>query len=159
MSYSAHVASIRILFIMLLTSSLFTTSCSKTEDVRLVLCRDITMALLNSAEDFVLHEQNTIMNGYEDLEIKLVYSTLQTDGITLDQQSSCFYAYVEDDIGMETFNTPTSAYATYPGKVIFNKQELMPNQLAPMIEQIMLKQGREVINKIKDNINQQVKSQ
>ena len=159
MPYSVQAGAMRIVFILVFSLiALLILACSKTEDLRVVLCQDLTQALLNSAQGFVVHEHNVIMNAYDDLEIRLIYSKLQTDGTTLDQQSSCFYAYVEDEIGMETFNTPTSAYATYPSKMIFNKKELQPRQLAPIIEQIMLNKGAAAINKIKQNINQQVEA-
>lgn len=144
------------LIMLLVLSASLLTACSKKEDVRLVLCQDLTIMLLNSPDDYVRHEYKIIMKGYEDLEVKLLYSTTGADGTTLDNQASCFYAYVQEDVGMETFNTPSSAYDTYPNKVVFEGHELQPKTLAPLIEQVMIKQAKETVSKIKENINQKM---
>lgn len=131
---------------------MFLLSCAKTADVRLVLCQDLTMNILNAPENLVWQETKTIMKGYEDLEILLSYTHGTAEQQLIKHEASCFYAYVQDDIGIETFNTPTSAYSTYPSKMIIQNKQLMAKELAPMIEIIMTKQRKQALSQFKDNV-------
>ena len=133
--------------------SLSTLSCSKTPDVRLTLCQDLTVLSLNSPSDIEWQEDKAIIKGYEDLEMKAFYSLANATDQSV-YEASCFYQYEQDDIGMDTFNTPTAAYSTYPNKMILNGQTMNKKELAKMVEQVMLKQGGELYQKAKEKLKE-----
>jgi len=110
------------------------------------------MLLANSPENLKWTEHKPVMKGYEDLEMRVSYSITQSNGKIVNQQASCFYKYEQDDIGAETFNMPTAAYSTYPGRMIFEAKEVEKIQLANMINEAMANQGRKAIIKIKEKV-------
>ncbi len=69
-------------------------------------------------------------------------------------------------MGAEEFNTPTAAYSTYPRKMQLNGKAVEKIELANGVNLVMLKQGRQAIQNVKENvkegvetINQEVKKQ
>lgn len=151
------------LVIFSLSIALLTVSCSKTPDVRLTMCQDLTALFLNSPENIEWQQHEPIMRGYKDLEMQVSYS----DGQTVNK-ASCFYKYIqnEDAMGAEEFNTPTVAYSTYPNKMILNGKVMDKKQLADGVNTVMLSQGRKTIAKVKkaaaeglEKINHEVEKQ
>ena len=142
------------LILLVIILSLSITSCSKTPDVRLTLCQDLTQLLLNSPEQVEWKEHKAIMSGHNDLEMQLSYVMTQTDGQTLTRQASCFYSYEQDEIDAETFNTPTSAYSSYPNKMIIDNKKVAPGILAQLVNQAMLNQGKQLVVKTREGFKQ-----
>ena len=145
--------STNLLKLMLVGSQILLASCSKTPDVRLTLCQDLTQLLLNSSEAIEWQEHKAIIKGYEDLEMQIKFATKE-QGIG---QASCFYAYEQDDIGPETFQEPTSAYSTYPNKMILMGGNVDKILLSGTINQVMKQQGNKAINKVKEDLEQATK--
>ena len=150
-------------YLSLLIMSTFIMSCTKSPDVRLTLCQDLTWLLLNSPAELQWQEHKIIMKGYEDLEMQVHFvsnNTEQGGG----NQASCFYSYNESGSGatdgisdIETFQNPTAAYSTYPNKMIL-KGKIIDNQLlANSIVEVMKLQGQESINKITEAIKETIK--
>ncbi|MCU7938347.1 MAG: hypothetical protein KZQ64_08775 [gamma proteobacterium symbiont of Bathyaustriella thionipta] len=139
---------IRPIFIISLILSI---SCSKNPDVRLTFCQDLTQLLLKPSEELEWQEHQTIIKGYQDLEIQIQFTTAEQNSMA---HASCFYAYEQDDIGAETFQNPEAAYSTYPGKMILMNKEVEKILLAKSINQVMLQQGKNVINKVKEDLDQ-----
>jgi len=140
-------ASLHLPLVMIsLSIALLTVSCSKTPDVRLTMCQDLTVLFLNSPENIEWQQHEPIMRGYKDLEMQVSYS----DGQTINK-ASCFYKYIqnEDAMGAEEFNTPTVAYSTYPNKMILNGKTINKKELADSVNKVMLNQGRKAIAKVK----------
>ncbi len=67
-------SSFRIILLTLLSIFLLS-SCSKSPDVRLTLCQDLMVLFLNPSENVVWEEHEVLMRGYDDLEMKVAYST------------------------------------------------------------------------------------
>ncbi|MCP3852693.1 MAG: hypothetical protein GY694_21070 [Gammaproteobacteria bacterium] len=158
-------SSFRIILLTLLSVFLLS-SCSKSPDVRLTLCQDLMVLFLNPSENVVWEEHEALMRGYDDLEMKVAYST-EGSRSTI-HKASCFYQYVQnqDEMGAEEFNTPTVAYSTYPRKMQLNGKAVEKIELANGVNSVMLKQGRQAIQNVKENvkegvetINQEVKKQ
>ncbi len=143
---------ISILIITVLTS-FFISSCSKTPDVRLTLCQDLTVLFLNASDDIEWQERKPVFRGYNDLEMKVAYSDKSSNKV---EKASCFYAYIEneDAMGAEEFNTPTVAYSTNPNKMIINGKTVKKMVLADGVNAVMLKQGGEAITKVKEKMNE-----
>ena len=128
------------------------TSCTKTPDVRLTLCQDLTQLLVNSSTELQWEAHKSIIKGYQDLEIQIQFSTSKTDEVNEISSASCFYAYEQDDIGAETFADPTAAYSTYPNKMILKGQPVAKNTLTLAVNQAMLQQGKRAVKQVKENI-------
>jgi len=155
MSHTRNFVSFQFpLFIMAGIICLFSMACTKTPDVRLSMCQDLAVLLLNSPEGFEWQEHTPIMKGLDDLEMLVSYSIRQTNGQILHDKASCFYQYEQDEIGAETFNTPTSAYSSYPHKMIFKGTEVDQQQLIKMINEVMMHQGKKAIFKAKEKVKE-----
>jgi len=138
---------------LLATSSLLLlASCTKTPDVRLTLCQDLTQLLVNSSTELQWESHTSIIKGYQDLEMQIQFSTSKIDEVNEVASASCFYAYEQDDIGAETFADPEAAYATYPKKMILKGQPVDKNTLSLAVNQAMLQQGTRAVKQVKENI-------
>lgn len=157
MSYTKIFTSFHFpFFIMAAIIGLSIISCSKTPDVRLTLCQDLTMMFLNSPEDLEWKDHKPVMRGLDDLEMQVFYSISQSNDEILHDQASCFYKYEQDEIGVETFNTPTAAYSAYPNKMILNGKVVNKKALANTVNTVMLNQGRKAIIKVKENVEESI---
>jgi len=155
MSYTKIFASFQFpFFIMAVIISLSIISCSKTPDVRLTMCQDLAVLFLNSPESLEWKESKPIMRGLDDLEMQVFYSITQSNGEILNAQASCFYKYEQDEIGAETFSTPTAAYSAYPNKMILNGKVVNKIELANTVNTVMLNQGGKAIIKVKENVKE-----
>ncbi|MDX2504107.1 MAG: hypothetical protein QNL62_06485 [Gammaproteobacteria bacterium] len=143
---------IRLLTLVSILSMLIT-SCAKTPDVRLTMCQDLTKLLLNSPDKLEWQEHKPIIKGLDDLEMQIQFAITDASGQTSNAQASCFYKYEQDEIGAETFNTPTSAYSTYPHKMILQGKEINKQLLANSVNKVMILQGNEAIYKAKEGVN------
>ena len=138
-------------YILLIVTTLLLGACSKTPDVRLTLCQDLTQLLLNSPQGLQWQEHKSIIKGYEDMEMLVQFTTGEQSSTS---SASCFYAYEQDDIGAETFQEPEAAYSTYPGKMILQGKDVDKMLLSQSINQVMLQQGKNVINQVKEDLQQ-----
>ena len=149
----------RFLFLSIIIAGfLAVTSCSKTPDVRLTLCQDLTVLFLNPPDDIVWQKHEPVIRGYNDLQMPVSYVRENDTGKVL-AKASCFYAYVEneDAIGAAEFNTPTEAYSTYPDKMILNGKTVKKSVLENAINEVMLRQAGKAIVKAKEKIKEGVK--
>lgn len=136
--------------LILFSSLIVLASCAKTPDVRLTLCQDLTQLLLNSPEDFQWQEHKAI-KAYQDLEMQLEFTTNEQSSTAY---ASCFYSYVQDEIGAETFQDPEAAYDTYPNKMVLMGEEVDKMLLSRSINSLMQQQGKTVLNKVKTELEQ-----
>ena len=150
--------SIVIRNLLLVSSLILLASCSKTPDVRLTLCQDLTQLLLNTPDDLEWQEHKTIIKGYQDLEIQVPFTYNEQSSTVY---ASCFYSYEQDEIGAETFQNPEAAYSSYPNKMILQGDVVDTVLLSKSINQVMLQQGKnvisnghEVISKVKEDLEQ-----
>lgn len=138
-------------YLLLVSTMIFLASCSKTPDVRLTLCQDLTQLLLNTPQGLQWQEHKSIIKGYEDLEMQIQFTTGEPGSTS---SASCFYAYEQDEIGAETFQEPEAAYSTYPGKMILQGKEVDKMLLSKSINQVMLQQGKDAIHQAKEDLEQ-----
>lgn len=141
-------------FILVILFGVLAIFFSRKPDVRLTLCQDLTILLLDSPASLEWQEHHSIIKGYEDLEVQVLFSVTDSsitnnNGQSGTLQASCFYEYEQDEIGPETFQAPASAYSTYPSKMILNKKSVDKNILHKSITQVMKQQGKDAIKKLK----------
>lgn len=141
-------------YLLVIMTILFLSACTKTPDVRLTLCQDLTRLLLNSPQGLQWQESQSIIKGYEDLEMQLSF-TLDESGST--SSASCFYAYEQDEIGAETFQDPEAAYSTYPAKMILQSKVVDKVLLSKSINQVMLQQGKNTVKKVQADLENAAK--
>ncbi len=142
-----------LLFVFMILSTAILTSCSKGPDVRLTLCQDLSQLLLNGSKDNIeWTEHKAIIKGYQDLEMQIHFSLTRSNGVEKKLQASCFYPYEQDDIGAETFEMPTSAYSSYPVKMLLDGQKVDSKQLAQSINKVMLMQGKQAIKNLQEKL-------
>jgi hypothetical protein len=143
-----------LLVITMISSALLSVSCSKTPDVRLTMCQDLMVLLLDPQDAIEWQEHKPVIRGYNDLEMPASYSTVKNAGKI--QKASCFYAYVQnqDGTGAEEFNTPTAAYSTYPNKMILNGKVVNKMELTNGVNAIMVRQGNKAITKATEKMKE-----
>jgi hypothetical protein len=139
--------------ILLLTVIAFTVSCSKTPDVRLTLCQDLTKILLGSPADLQWKEETVKMPGYNDLEMRVPYEINGSNGSAV-----CYFSHEAEDVEATSFNDPASAYSTYPNKMILKDKPVDQKLLAKTVDQAMLAQGKQAIQRAKEGAKQAVEA-
>ncbi len=124
-------------------------SCAKGPDVRIVLCQDLAVNVLNSrAENIKWTEEKINHKQYDEAEIILSYEQDKNS-----EQISCYYPYTADvdaDLGDELIDA-LSIYSTYPSKVKLKDKSISGDKLAKLVNQVMLMQGKAVLTKIKNS--------
>jgi len=137
--------------LVFISSLIVLASCAKTPDVRLTLCQDLTQLLLNSPAGIQWQEHKAIIKGYQDLEMQIQFTTNEQSNTAY---ASCFYSYVQDEIGAETFQNPEAAYDTYPNKMILTGEVVDKMLLSRSINSVMQQQGKTALNKVKTELEQ-----
>ena len=126
---------------LVIVFSLIVGCSGSTKDVRLTLCEDLTALSLKSSDQFKWVSNDIVIDGYEDLEVKLKYVSEHGDG-----SSSCFYPYDATDEDAMTHSNPASAYSTYPSKFLLNGNKINNKVLAATVNSAILKQGKEFLS-------------
>ncbi len=119
----------------------------------MVLCRDLGQVLLGVADDGIKWTGYTpVIQGYQDLEVRVSFSLRNEQGEQSHGVASCFYPYEQDDIGAETFEMPTAAYSTYPAKMVLNGETVDKKLLAQSINKVMVMQGKRAIENVQEKL-------
>ena len=128
--------------LILLLLPLILIGCSgSTEDVRITLCKDLTMGIgLQTDKQPEWISEDMKFDGYEDMQVILKYTVA---GKTL--LSRCDYPYEAIDEDALTLSNPASAYATYPSKVIINGEAVASAVLAEKVRLYLKKQGIKLV--------------
>ncbi|MCU7835116.1 MAG: hypothetical protein KZQ83_07645 [gamma proteobacterium symbiont of Taylorina sp.] len=148
MSKSSWLIHRIVLILTLLLLIIFITACTKTPDVRVTFCQDLTWILLGSPDKMQWHEHQPIIKGYDDLEMEVHFATID-NGATNNAQSSCFYRYEENGISdISSFQNPIAAYSTYPNKMSFKGQIVDKKLLNQTIQKLSSLQVQETIKRV-----------
>lgn len=125
--------------------SLLIVGCSgSTEDVRLTLCKDLVPELTNMSAKPEFTSEDIKIQGYEDLEVRLSFNAGDQTG-----RMVCFYPYNTPEENVIDHVDPAAAFDTYPNKVMLNGETLNHSQVAKKINQVLIKQGKQAIDKVK----------
>ena len=141
--------SVQRAFLLTFTTGLLVACSGSTEDVRITLCKDLVPEIDNQLNSPGWDKEDVKFNGYEDMEVALVFSQSGSKG-----KISCFYPYNSYDDNAITLSDPASAHDTYPSSVVFNDQKVDSRELANMINRVLLKQGKQAIDKGKQAIEE-----
>jgi hypothetical protein len=125
----------------------------RTPDVRLTLCQNLVQELSQVGSEHVSkaiqwQSHQFIDRGYLDYEVQIQFNLMDSEGLGVQAQASCFYPYEQDDIGAETFQQPSSAYSSYPAKMIIRGQTVDKEHLTQAINKIIKARGKVFLEKI-----------
>jgi hypothetical protein len=119
------------------------------EDVRVTLCKDIVAVHSGGKTTFERTEVKT--PGYQDAQVILAYSTDSARG-----RATCFYEYNAVEDTADLISDPLRAYSASPSRVVINGDPLSPTDLARVIGESMLQQGRELLDAATDAAQQAI---
>ena len=129
----------------MLSGSLLIVGCSgSTEDVRLTLCKDLVPELTSSSGKPEFIAEDIVIQGYEDLQVRLSFNTGNQAG-----KMVCFYPYNTPEENVIDHVNPAAAFDTYPNRVMLNGETLDHSMVAKKINQVLIKQGKQAIDKVK----------
>ncbi len=136
-----------ISYIAILMFIILSLSCSKGPDVRVELCQDLTIELIGSEKELKWTENKIQSKELEEVIINLVYKQEGVENSSVNGKSVCYYRYEPEAEIADGIGAPLSVYSTYPYKMLFNDKVIRGKELATMVNQVMIKQGKAAINK------------
>jgi hypothetical protein len=135
--------------LFVLAAALTLAGCSGAgEDVRVTLCKDLVAVQLGDSAARNWTQTATETRGYEYAAVKLRWSTANGDG-----SATCYYDYNAVEDTAMALSDPLSSYAASPSKMVLNAKTLSKPALAEAVKQAMLKQGRSLVDGIKQSLN------
>jgi hypothetical protein len=118
-----------------------------TEDVRVTLCKDLVAVQTTGAGSPSWTETATETRGYQYAAVKLRWSAARGEGSAV-----CFYDHNAVDDTAMALADPLSSYATSPSKMLLNGNQIAQARLAQAIKQAMLKQGRSLVDDVRNAV-------
>ena len=124
-----------------------TAGCSGSrEDVRVTLCKNLTTALLSSAESVEWTGGENTFNRPSYAVTSLSFDV--TGGEPRSARSACYYAYDALDDTAQTLADPLSAHATLPFRMTFDGRDLSDAELLGLVNAEQKRQGRQAVEKL-----------
>jgi len=122
-----------------------TAGCSGSrEDVRVTLCKNLTTALLASAESAEWTGGENTFSRPSYAVTSLTFD-VAGGGDPRSSKSACYYAYDALDDTAQTLADPLSAHATLPFKMTFDGQTLSDGELLRLVNAEQERQGRQAV--------------
>lgn len=117
----------------------------------MTLCKDLVVVLLDGSASVAWTQVRSEVRGREGLTVGLHF--VPDDGAE-PMAASCHYRHdaVEDTAAI--LADPMSAYATSPYRVTFVGREIRNPVLAQAIKEAMLRQGRVILDRVRQGIDQ-----
>lgn len=132
-------------------TALILSACSGAgEDVRVTLCKDMVRVQTGGSGGLNWTEAATETRGYDGAAITLRWSGSGSGG---DGTAVCTYSYNAVEHNAMALSDPLSSYSASPSKMLLNGKTLSKAALAETIKQAMLKQGRSLIDSLKNAVN------
>jgi len=126
----------------------FTAGCSGSrEDVRVTLCKNLTAALLSSAQSAEWTGGENTFNRPSYAVTSLSFDVVG-GGDPRSAKSACYYAYDALDDTAQTLADPLSAHATLPFKMTFDGRTLSDGELLRLVNAEQKRQGRQAVEKL-----------
>lgn len=123
------------------------------EDVRVRLCKDLVATQLPAGAKLVWTETDVEMRRSEELVVRLGFEAEGGAGATEAMRASCHYRHDAVEDTALTLANPASAYSTSPYRMTLNGESIGNPRLARAIKQAMLKQGRELLDKAQQGLD------
>lgn len=125
-----------------------TAGCSGSrEDVRVTLCKNLTTALLSSAQSAEWTGGENTFNRPSYAVTSLSFDVIG-GGDPRSAKSACYYAYDALDDTAQTLADPLSAHATLPFKMTFDGRTLSDGELLRLVNAEQKRQGRQAVEKL-----------
>ncbi len=129
----------------LLGLGLWIAGCSNPqEDVRVTLCKDMVISLLGAPQNVTWQAVSTEVRGRESAAVRVDYAAPGGNG-----QAICHYRYDAVDDTALALSDPLSAFSTSPSQMTLNGRTLSRPELAEAVKTAMLKQGGELVDRLK----------
>ena len=116
------------------------------EDVRVALCKDMAGILAGSDAPWSATVQE--QGRFQDLIVRV-----QSQGAG-DDADTCRYPFDSEAEDYNMSANPLAVYATYPTALSLNGEAVDQRRLAELVEQAMVKQGRELADQARAAIEQ-----
>lgn len=123
------------------------------EDVRVTLCKDLVRVLLERPGMVEWTRTDSEMRRLEYLAVHLGFDAAGQGGAQEVMQASCFYRHDALEDTALALSEPMSSYATSPYRMTLNGREVGRSALAEAVKQAMLKQGRELLDRLQREIS------
>jgi hypothetical protein len=122
------------------------------EDVRVTLCKDMVRVQTGAGGGLHWTEAATETRGYDGAVVRLRWSG-SGSGSDGNGSAVCTYSYNAVEHTAMTLSDPLSAYSASPSKMALNGTTLSKSALAETIKQAMLRQGRSLVDSVKNAVN------
>jgi hypothetical protein len=116
-----------------------------TEDVRVTLCKNLTTALLPTAQSIEWQGNENSFRRPEYAITALTFEVEEGAGTQRTGQSACHYAYEALEDTAVTLADPLSAYANLPYRMSIDGRTLSDAELLRLVNAEQRRQGRQVI--------------
>lgn len=137
--------------IILLTAIHFTSGCSGSrEDVRVTLCKDLTMALADSQQTLIWKGNENTFRRPEYVAVKVLFEVPET----ATGEAVCFYAYETPEEDAMTHSQPLSAYSTLPYKMVLNGEPVAMSVLSDGVKTQQRKLGGKFVDSLRQGADQ-----
>jgi hypothetical protein len=138
--------------IIILLLLLFILSCSTGPDVRVVLCRDLTIDLIASAKGINWAKDTIQIKNLDEAQVSVIYEYDKKNTSQAGGKSVCYYRYESEAEVVDEIGAPLSVYSSYPYKMLFNGKLIRGKELVNRINKVMIKQGKAVIKEIEKHV-------
>jgi hypothetical protein len=126
-----------------------TAGCSgPTEEVRVTLCKNLTVAMYSPADSIEWKDNENTFRRPEYAVTSLSYDVVGSDGNRAAGHSACHYAYEALDDTAITLADPLSAHATLPFAMTVDGLVLSDGELLRMVNAEQKRQGRQVVENL-----------
>ncbi|WP_242470938.1 hypothetical protein [Thiocystis violacea] len=121
----------------------------------MTLCKDMASGLLNAPSTPVWREARAEPRRLDRLAIHLSFEAADpADGRVKPMHATCFYRYDAVEETAMTLADPLSAFSTSPSGMTLNGREVANPLLAEAVKEVMLKQGREFLERARRGIEE-----
>lgn len=132
--------------VCLLSGTVLLAACSgSTEDVRVTLCKNLTVALQPAAESIEWKGNENTFRRPEYAIIALTFDVVEKDGKRSAGQSACHYAYEALDDTAVNLANPITAYANLPFAMSVDGVDLTDAELLRLVNAEQKRLGRQAV--------------
>ncbi len=128
------------------------------EDVRVTLCKDLVVALMDGRHAVQWVDSNSEARGREGLFVRLRFAVDDGADQAVVRRATCLYRYNAVDDTALTLSDPMSAYSTSPYEMRLGERRIRNPELADAIKQAMIGQGRQLIERAREGIERAAES-
>lgn len=126
----------------------------KSEDVRVTLCRNLAVTLLDSPQRSDWWYQDTRITRLSHAEVLLRFNAEERNGRRADYRAVCHFPYTGAEENVITHTDPITAYATLPHKMTLNGREIPKRMIDAAVNAVVKQQGLALLQKVRTEFRQ-----